>query len=297
MPEMSSYETGLASLLKAEVVCAELVQRGLPFDKIRYTPQSAFKKSYRSDIDKIINSDDSIEIIVNRDGVYDRLPEGLFHQTRGNTGSNVAEMVAEHKRYKEEEKAARRFFSPFEQEFFRYGLMVEQEERRITGSLFDEKMIRLFRDFWGLDDDLPLQAVSVFIRTLPWLSVVKGERELTAQTLSAMLGMPVSVEETVLTECLRGQSKFILGENTLGTDTMAGANVSLPLVIWRFTINDVLPGQIELFTEGKPYDLFLKKFEDYFIPLDVDAVFEYETQTFTGQDQQYEAVLGYSLTL
>lgn len=296
MPEMNSYETALASLLKAEVICAELIQRGWTFDRIRYVPQSAFKKSFRSDIDKITDADEHVEIAVNRDGIYDRLPEGLFHQTRGNVGSNVAEMVAEHKRYKEEEKAARRFFSPFEQEFFRYSLMVEQEERRITGSLFDEKMIRLFRDFWELGDDLPVKPVAVFIRTLPWLSTIKGERDLTAQTLAAMLEMKVSAEEIITTAAMRSQSNFLLGESMLGTNTMAGDHVALPLVIWKFTISDIPQHDIALFTEGKPYDLFLKKFEDYFIPVDVDAVFEYETLPITNEDE-HEAVLGYSLTL
>lgn len=296
MPEMNSYETAVASLLKAEVVCAEWIQRGWAFDKIRYSPQGAFKKSFRSDMDKITKVDDYVEIAVNRDGLYDRLPEGLFHQTRGNSGSKVAEMVAEHKRYKEEEKAARRFFNPLEQEFFRYSLMVEQEERKITGSLFDEKMIRLFRDFWGLGDDLPEKPVAVFIRTLPWLSTIKGEMELTAQTLAAMLGVNVAAEELIITERMQSQNDFILGEGTLGSRTTVGEYVTLPMVIWKFTISDIPPHDVALFTKGKPYDLFLKKFEDHFIPVDVDAVYEYKTLPLTNEDE-YEAVLGYSLTI
>src|SRR5690606_38619638 len=102
---------------------------------------------------------------------------------RGNSGSKVTEMVAEHKRYKAEEKNARKFFSPFEQEFFRYNILVEQSERLLTSGMYDERMQQLFRALWELNEELPKDAVRMMTRMMPWAYTIKSNLLLTAKTL------------------------------------------------------------------------------------------------------------------
>jgi hypothetical protein len=296
MPNMNTYEKWMASMLKAEVVCAELLENNnLSFDQIKYIANSSFRKSFRTDVDTITDNAQGIEIAVNRDGLYDRLPEGLFHQTRGNSGSKVSEMVAEHKRYKAEEKSARRFFSPFEQEFFRYSQMTEQEERKLTGSMYDERMQQLFRNLWELDNQLPDEAVGKLLRIIPWASHIKCDLQLTTKTLEMVLGKPVSFEESITESQQTAENSFLLGDCGLGMDTLAGSGVYLPMAIWKFTIGDISGSEIGSYINGNSYDLFLRKFEDIFIPLDIDAVFEFET--VAKEEEMTEAVLGFSLTI
>lgn len=297
MLKMNTYEKWLASMLKAEVVCAELLSGDLTFDGIKYTANGSFKKSFRTDVDAITQTDRGIELIINRDGLYDNMPEGLFHQTRGNSGSSVSEMVAEHKRYKSEEKNARRFFSPFEHEFFRYSLMVEEEERKLTGSLYDEKMQTLLRELWDLSEGLPKTPAIILTRILPWASTIKGDLTLTAKTLELILDKPVEQEEIVTQQVLVSDNKLSLGENSLGMDTLSGSSVEMPIVLWKFKINDISHKEIANYRNDKPFGLLLKKFEDYFIPLEVDAVFEFELNNNIGTEEVTELMLGYSLTI
>src|ERR1700712_905735 len=102
--------------LNAETLFAELLQNGLGSNQLNISKNGAFKKLYRKDIDKaFFDQDDQDTTIatvgINRDGIYDVLPEGLFHQpTSAGSGINTVAMVAESRRLKEEEKKARLFF-------------------------------------------------------------------------------------------------------------------------------------------------------------------------------------------
>ena len=98
----------------SEAVCAELLQK-VSFDNIKTSQAGSFKKSFSNDIEKFELEEyrDSAEfkITLNRDGIYDLLPEGLFHQTLGGKKiRTVLEAVTENKRFKDEEKNARKFF-------------------------------------------------------------------------------------------------------------------------------------------------------------------------------------------
>lgn len=296
MPDFSTYEKQIISQLKAEVVCAELVSQDIPFDNIRYIPTGSFRKSYRADIDTINHSENGMDIVVNRDGLYDKIPEGVFHQTRGNSGTRVNEMVAEHKRYKAEEKNARRFFNPFEQEFFRYSLMVEQMERNLTGSLQDENMLSLFRRLWNIDANLPKDATQRFLNMIPWAATIKNNLLLSAQTLEFILNKSVSFEELIKEERIISANEGILGSGALGMDATIGNYVSVPLWIWKFTINDIEEDEMITYTSDEPYGVLLKTFETFFLPLEIDALFEYNTKTMEAQSLN-ETFLGYNLTL
>ncbi len=107
--------------INAETLLAELLSNGLVTNQLKVSKSSAFKKIYRKDVDKVFfDSDDqgtqNATIAINRDGIYDVLPEGLFHQpTSTGSGINTSAMVAESRRLREEEKKARLFFQPFDQ--------------------------------------------------------------------------------------------------------------------------------------------------------------------------------------
>lgn len=297
MPQLTTQEKTAAFLLKAEVVCNELMQANVSMERIRYIANGSFKKSFRMDIDSITETHNGeVEVAVNRDGIYDKLPEGLFHQTRAYSGSTVSDMVAEHKRYKAEEKSARRFFRPLEQEFFRHSLMVEQEERRLTHGMYDDHMLQLFREFWGLDEHLPQERMGMLVRIMPWAATIKGNLQLTAKTLELVLHQPVFAEEVVLNQSMPSEEKLSLGNGILGMDTVSGTTVELSIVSWKFMISELTEKEMEFYTENKPYGRLLKRFTELFVPVEVDATFEYKTIVQEKNDET-ESILGYSFTL
>lgn len=302
MPTNTSFHTQKYYLLKAEALCAELMANGVSFDDLIIKHAGSFRKSYRNDIELINqnkgDSEEDILIEINRDSIYDKLPEGLFHQTKGggNT-SGLKAMVGEYRRYREEERQARKFFQPIEQEFFRYAVMVEEEERKLQYGILNGNLESDFYRFWNIDTALPKKPASILVLIMPWIRQIKGDINLTAKALSMILAKPVKAEIKVVEEQMNEGTGFRLGADaSLSMDTVCGNQFAEPYVQWIFTIEDIDPGAIALYTPQQPYGKLLSRFDELFIPLEAEARFEYQYEKSVAAAET-EHVLGYGFYL
>src|SRR6476661_7698802 len=108
---------------KASVVAAELAGNGVPGDAFFFRNQSTFKRAVSKDIDSIFwnngeydQGPDYLVFDLNREGIYDMLPEAMVHtQNRKRTVDEAAYKVGLELR--KQERDARKFFSPLENEF------------------------------------------------------------------------------------------------------------------------------------------------------------------------------------
>jgi hypothetical protein len=302
MPTSSSLHTQKYYLLKAEALCAELMANGVSFDDLIIKQAGSFRKSYRNDIELIDqnkgNRDEEILIEINRDSIYDKLPEGLFHQTKG--GGNTAgmkAMIGEYRRYRDEEKQARKFFQPIEQELFRYAVMVEEEERKLQYGILNGNLEADFYRFWNIDITLPKKPASVLVLIMPWMRQIKGDINLTAKALSMILAKPVTAEVKIVEEQDNEDTGFKLGaEVKLSMDTVCGHQFAEPYVQWVFTIEDIDPAEIAQYTPQQPYGKLLHRFEELFIPLEAEVHFEYQYEKSVAAAET-EHVLGYGFYL
>jgi hypothetical protein len=296
------YQSNSYRYLKPEVFCAEINQNGLQFDKIIIKHEGGFKKSYRNETGNVCfvyndkSQQEEMEVSINRNGIYDRLPEGLFHQTKGNSKlQGVKDMVDEYRRFKEEEKNVRKFFQPLEQEIFRYSVLVEQEEQQISLSMLDGTLKNELFRFWGIAEGLPDSPVKVLLSIIPWVAHIKGNRLLTAKSLALMLGRHVTSAEWIKKTHTIPGGGMALGIGELGFTTVTGSTFQEPSVQWTFTITELSKKELALYPPQKPFGKFLKQFEEIFIPLTIDIIFEFELLTNT--DDFEEETLGYSLVL
>lgn len=293
-----TYDQRRHQQLRAEALCAELMENGLSFDEFSVVYTGAFRKSYRNDIDSAGRSSNGFfSIEINRDGFYDRLPEGLFHQTRGGGNTSaVQDMVAEYRRYRDEEKQARKFFRPLEQECFRYAVATELEERRAGSGMLNGNLHAGLYRFWDISPAIPQRQAAVLVLIMPWLRQIKGDADLTAKALALVLGRPVSVTVSVSSFAPVTDPGFVLGEaSMLGEDTVCGNHLSEPGLLWTFCIQGIPDSEAEAYTPAQPYGRLLKRFEELFIPLDTDVCFDYKT-CHTG-DSSPEPVLGFGFYL
>jgi hypothetical protein len=301
MPILNKYDNARFSLLKAEALCAEILDNGFSFDQLVLRPTGSFRKSFRTDFTIAEQKDpqeEQLEIQVNRDGIYDRLPEGLFHQTKGNSKtSDVGSMVDEYRRFREEERNARRFFQPLEQEFFRYAIMIEQEERKLAKGMYEGSLEKLFFEFWDISQDLPSEAASRLIRIMPWISRIKGNLQLTEKALELILAKPVTAKEKQVIQHYSTDITGGLGEIELGVDSVTGIGYSDFSVTWVFSIRELTATEIASYPENESYGRLLKRFEELFIPVAVDVVFEYEFLVKEKEEEEAEWLMGYSLTI
>jgi hypothetical protein len=301
MPSAGKYDAGNHYLLKAESLCAELMANGVSFDDLIIHHAGSFRKSYRNDIEEVAVPEGEkgpIIITINRDGVYDKLPEGLFHQTKGGSSTaSLKAMVGEYRIYRDEEKAARKFFQPVEQELFRYSLMAEQEERKLQFGILNGNLDAEFYRFWNIEADLPEEPAALLVLIMPWINQIKGDPQLTAKALSITLGKNVSLEEGLAEDLEKSNASFTLGNGaSLSIDTVCGSHFSEPYARWIFRIEGLREDEMILYTPDFPFGRFIRRFEELFIPLEVEADFEYQYGHVPG-DEQHENILGYGYYL
>lgn len=112
---------------KAEAVAVNLLKYHRAVSNIFIQRIGINDRAYLKDIKSITSDylgfDEEVFIIETyREGIYDYLPEGLFHPpSLGATRKNVESVVKEIRKQKRVEEDARKFFRPFELEIFFYG--------------------------------------------------------------------------------------------------------------------------------------------------------------------------------
>ncbi|MEO7263800.1 MAG: hypothetical protein ABIW38_02755 [Ferruginibacter sp.] len=275
------YNSKAHSFLKAEAFCAELMAGGVLFEEINLLLQSNFKKSFRNEIEDVsvekdeVNGALKVAMKVNRDGIYDRLPEGLFHQTKGSSRTaTTQQMTEEYRQYKEEEKLARKYFQPIEQELFRYSSQVEQQEQQWLFNILNGRLNKDLYDFWKLDPALPQESLHRLVNIMPWASLIKGDIILTALALQMLLDKPVSYEEFIVNTHQVGDAAINIDNMILGSDAVMGKIFSEPAAGWRFFISGVKNDDLHLYRTGNQYAKLFEQFEEIFIPLPIDVIFE-----------------------
>ncbi|WP_040006254.1 hypothetical protein [Fibrisoma limi] len=209
--------------VRLEIILAELYGNGLdPRHDVLIHAAGLFARSYRRDVGRTevgqsncleragdqtdqmheppltdTESRDYLNIEVHRDGLYDYLPEGLFHQptTLARDQREVFEDFDEQAR---RIRAARRFFQPIEQEFYLQRLLIELEGRKYQ--LTEENITRynggdMLRDFWGLPSDLlDTRQLANLLHLLPIAYQISTDTVLIKSVLELLLNVPVQLQ-------------------------------------------------------------------------------------------------------
>jgi type VI secretion system protein ImpH len=189
--------------LKVEFILAELMKTSLDPDNTVIHALGIFKRRYSKDLvrGEIKEYRESkrqfLELSVHRNGLYDLLPNGLFHQPQNRKSNlNPAQAIEEHKYQKQVERESRLFFLPFEQELYRLSLFLEIEERK---SIFTTQNVlnnQAFIDFWHIPDFFNEQQICNLLYILPLAASVVGDKLLTRLCFESILNDHVGIFES-----------------------------------------------------------------------------------------------------
>ena len=203
----------LTNDVRLEVILAELVHDGLdPRRDLMMHPAGLFSRSFRHDVGRAVvgNADafgtdavaidparrQYLNVEVHRDGLYDYLPEGLFHQPT-NLGRDQAEIFEDIDEQAGRQRGIRQFFQPIEQEFYLQRLNMELEERKY---LVTEENLRqndqgdVLRQFWGLPPDLlDIRQLNNLLHLLPIAHRLVHNTPLVTQVFELMLNVPIEI--------------------------------------------------------------------------------------------------------
>jgi hypothetical protein len=286
--------------LKAEVLIAEIQEKSeFSSEDFVIANKSTFSRPYRRDIISVDNllNDNKITFNLSRNGIYDTLPEGVFHVPKGAQDSSL--YLAEKKIAKEEEDAARSFFSPIENEFFHQRLRIERSERELLDDFYnlnDDFLI----DFWNIDKQVPKGYLLKLIKLLPHSHKISGDFELTRLCLEKILGEKVvferKFENNLSTENSDVQDLREIGLQ-LGVNSVLSGNDNIILSpVLKVTIGPISEKNINNYLKKDGVLKFINTFYDYFVPMEIEVSTKFEVNSELGfvLDDTNEVIMGIS---
>jgi hypothetical protein len=224
--------------LRMEVVVTDLLKSGYTLDDFFIQPIGIFKRRFNKDISSVKrvelnNGSEIYNIQVNREGFYDMLPQGLFHNPPGKGTKpfkKASEMAEEVKLRKAEERQTRDFFAIYEMELYQQRLAVEWNERNLIETISITMDDDDFLSYWELPAIFNKVQKGMLFYLYPIIDKIRGNISLMEKTYELILGEKVVMYLTASvqgkTESVRGNNK--IGSKRLGLDLVLGSN-SLPV--------------------------------------------------------------------
>lgn len=246
--------------LRCEAVLAELLLSGVGDEDFLEWPNGGFGRVVNRDVERIhppgatewATSRAVVEL--NRPGLYDHLPEGLFLQMRRtNPFIGADEAVEEVHRNNVVEQAARKFFLPLDHEFLHIRLLVELNEQRQATELIKGDRRGGIARFWDPPASLSGKALGGLLMLLPEMHGIVGSEEAVARVLAELLRVPVRLAYAFVERVFdAGDAKPPpLDAAKLGLDTILGGDARLTERVLRLVIGPVGPDVADRFAPGQ----------------------------------------------
>ncbi|WP_299888161.1 hypothetical protein [uncultured Lacinutrix sp.] len=284
--------------VKAEVIISELQKNSnITNNDIVIKNKSSFRRSHRRDILDIGNIEDGLlNLNLSRNGLYDNLPEGLFHSKDTSKGKiGYPEL---RKRYKKEEKEARHFFSPIENEFFNQKLNIENNEQSLLNdflNLDDDFLI----NFWKVDKSISKKYLLKLLKLLPYSYKIAGDLELTTLCLENIINKKVKITKTYSPNVINYRN-IIEDNNYLGINfTLTNDYDTISQPLYQVEIGPIREDSIEDYIKKDGVLKFINVFYDYFFPLEADIKTTFNVNHVDGflLNKEKEPIIGLSTVI
>lgn len=295
--------------LKAETVVAALIAGGLDTRMFLAAFEGQLQRNWSDDIGAVsaetLETGDKVLLLrLNRDGIYDMLPELLFHDKLDKDCGSAAEMARDSMQLRKEEKQSRAFFQPFENAIFSEGVYLALREQQLFSAIFSNGIMGLLPGFWNIPEGLPAGYTAGLVKLIPFASRIAGNLTLTAECLSYLLKEEVSADSLPCRypdpQNPRLRNSATLGGALLGVDTVCGEAVNGYIARLRFTIGPLRNPQTDQLLKNGTLDRFLDCFYGFFVPVELDpetrVIFEPSAGLFvvSAGDDRKDSFLGYN---
>jgi hypothetical protein len=266
--------------IRLEVVLIDLITEGLSVEDVIIVNNSLFARNYHHDIERTDQIEvgpsgrKKLRVLVNREGIYDRIPEDLFHQPQeGRKDDNADQVIFEIKRQNVLEKEARSFFQPIENEFYRQQLKLEGEERKFLFETNSDLSGDLFNQLWDFPDFLDNMQKSKLGVLMPVISKLVGNLDVTAWMLETISGDRLSIRSSAAPiQTMRDEPR--LGQMRLGLDGILGGEVQELHSAITISIEVGRPEDLGEYMPGGKKIIILEFLCNLFIPLGNEVMFE-----------------------
>lgn len=233
MKQSLHLKNDLQTDFKAVALAAELIEAGdFEADQIAVLPVGPRKRAFAKEIgDHTFYYSDSkrkdcISIESNQEGLYDMLPEGLFHNPpTGSSGMSEEQMVEDVQLRRAEEKDSRKFFMPFEAELNQLRTMLELYENRLDKKTTYSDLTRIFAAEWKEFELFDREQSIIWMHLLPVIHQKRNDVVFLGQLLSVLFKTPVEVlmkQSNIKPKLIDEHMQFKLGFGALGINSIIG---------------------------------------------------------------------------
>lgn len=273
---------------KAVVKVAELFEKGeYSTDQIVVLPIGAKQSAYAKDINKVSSyySENKLKdcflIEVNREGLYDMLPEGLFHNPPArSSGFSEQQMINDVQLKRNEEKEARRFFMPFEAELNYMRTLLEWYENRLDKKTGYNDLSMLFGVEWKEFEYLDKEQSIVWMHLLPLIQQKRNNMEFLGQLLAVLFNIPVEVvvnPSAKISTPIEEIMQFKMGQGALGIDSVIGDSFESIEEEMQIHIGPADAEELINFMPGTPHSRLLDIVISYLVPVETEVKVELVT--------------------
>ncbi len=295
---------------KAEAVAVNLLKYHRAVSNIFIDRIGINDRAYLKDIRSISGSylgfdDEVFTIETYREGIYDYLPEGLFHPpSLGASRKNIDTVVREIRKQKKVEEDARKFFKPFELEIFFTEISALLKESDFEISSDTDALLNTVSELWPLIKMMDSRNARTFIYILPFFHQIRGDKQWFERCMTAFLQIPVEVTFTpnVIERVEEEDDSMLLGNARLGVTYIPSGSHMDGQRNWVVNIGPIPYREIENFVEGHVFRRVLQAMYDHFLPVSVEVEERFITEkneySFALQEDRKNASrLGYSTFL
>jgi hypothetical protein len=213
---------------KAEAMAYNLMKYYADIDQVFLKRLGNNNRSFHKDVESISSQVYELEerivsISSYREGIYDYLPESLFHPpSLGKYNGRIDDIVAKMQKQKKIELNARKFFQPFELETFYLELnaIAKENEFEIIGDT--GLLLEIVKELWPLLGALDTGTAKVFIYLLPVFHTVRADKSWFEKCLMAFLQIPVRItfEPNRIHDIEETSNALVLSKIKLGISTV-----------------------------------------------------------------------------
>jgi hypothetical protein len=293
--------------IKAEALINQALQKAMHPDDFVVLNDGRFFREYRNDLYAVDQVDDAwlhqlLQLHLSRSGLYDLVPEGLFHQsyTDGKSVNTAADMAAHSRRDRKKEMAARKFFQPVENSFFRQRVQMESEEERLIAGIDNGLLNDYFYEFWEFPAGLNKTSAMLLVLLLPYAYTIAGDLQLMQDCLEILLQEKVSVTSIAPGESFAPGGANGLGMGELGNGFVCGQTFSEDYPCLQYDIGPLQNTRPVEYCTGGENDLLLQVFNNYFAPAEADIIINIEVDRANALIELSDVespILGYSSTI
>lgn len=251
--ENLEYINTIGSDLRSDVVAAGMVDNGIDPDRIvvlrrqpgaRKTDKEIVEVDVKRDYEG--NGKDVLLMRTNRPGIYDNLPEGLFHDTAGQK-SNSRERVLETLRdQQKKEFYIRRFFSLYEAEVERTRIDLQLTELGYDRPGKHRTLADTLAQLWPVVRQMDLRTALLFVRTIPHVSDIRNRHRDIAGAISRITGYGIHLAWAGSREIPQVRYPRLgamrLGVNALLKGTFPDRYIRVGVTPHREHLKELLPG-------------------------------------------------------